>query len=377
MTEPLPDEAASNPLRKRLVILGAAVVAIAALAVVIAVAPQQTEPVASTASAAPPAPAEPPTMPPQAAPQPVPPKEGQEFEGWVTKVAGWLDIPERAMTGYAKATVALSKDQPGCHLSWVTLAAVGKVTTDHGRAGGGQLGADGRVSKPIGALEVRDFYGHVVSTKDASGPMQLSAAVWKKWQGPGKPDAQNIDAAALAAGRALCDGGRDLAKGEAWWQGVSTLQSAPLFLHRILATANVYGTVGKNPAPPNPAVLKAVSFAIDKIGLPYVWGGNGEEKGDLGFDCSGLTTAAYGTAGITLKRTAHWQYESVPLVPTSQSPQLGDLIFYGNPATKIHHVGIFIGNEQMIDAPTFGQAVQVHTYRKAGDDFAGAGRPTA
>lgn len=137
MTEPLPDEAASNPLRKRLVILGAAVVAIAALAVVIAVAPQQTEPVASTASAAPPAPAEPPTMPPQAAPQPVPPKEGQEFEGWVTKVAGWLDIPERAMTGYAKATVALSKDQPGCHLSWVTLAAVGKVTTDHGRAGGG------------------------------------------------------------------------------------------------------------------------------------------------------------------------------------------------------------------------------------------------
>ncbi len=40
-------------------------------------------------------------------------------------------------------------------------------------------------------------------------------------------------------------------------------------------------------------------------------------------------------------------------------------------------MGIYIGNRQMIDAPTFGQAVQVHNYRKPGDNYAGAGRPTA
>ncbi|MGH8921156.1 MAG: C40 family peptidase, partial [Actinomycetes bacterium] len=52
----------------------------------------------------------------------------------------------------------------------------------------------------------------------------------------------------------------------------------------------------------------------------------------------------------------------------------GDLLFYGNPGTKIHHVGLFIGNGQMINAPTFGMPVQVASYHFS--DFAGAGRPT-
>lgn len=137
---------------------------------------------------------------------------------------------------------------------------------------------------------------------------------------------------------------------------------------------NVYGTVGQAAAPPNPAVLSAVNFAIDKIGLPYIWGGNGTGGSDPGFDCSGLTTAAYASAGVKLMRTADTQFRSVPHVT---DPQLGDLIFYGEPSTKIHHVGLYIGNQQMIDAPQTGQAVQVHTYRKDGDDYAGAGRPTA
>jgi cell wall-associated NlpC family hydrolase len=121
-------------------------------------------------------------------------------------------------------------------------------------------------------------------------------------------------------------------------------------------------------------VLSAVDFAIDQIGLPYVWGGNGTGDADPGFDCSGLTTAAYSSAGVKLMRTADTQFRSVPHV---DEPALGDLIFYGEPATKIHHVGLYIGNQQMIDAPQTGQAVQVHPYRKPGDDYAGAGRPTA
>ncbi|WP_158887420.1 NlpC/P60 family protein [Amycolatopsis anabasis] len=371
--------------RKLLVTLAAVGVVAAALVAVVQLGPgEQAASVANTsaAPAPPPPPSEAPaapaeqkvSQPPQTPAQQVPNTPGSEFDAWVGKVAGWLDIPPRAMSGYAKTTVTMTKEQPNCHLSWVTLAAIGRVTTNHGRATGAALGDDGTMAKPIGTLEVKDFYGKVVSTPNASGPMQLSPALWKKW---GKGNAQNIDDASLATGRALCDGGLDLTRGEAWWKAVSTLQGAPLFLHRVLATANVYGTVGRDAEPPKPPVLKAVNFAIEKIGLPYVWGGNGEEKGDLGFDCSGLTTAAYGSAGITLKRTAHWQYGSVPLIPSGSDPRLGDLIFYGNPATKIHHVGIYIGNQQMIDAPTFGQAVQVHTYRKPGDDYAGAGRPAA
>jgi cell wall-associated NlpC family hydrolase len=298
----------------------------------------------------------------------------------VDDVADWLDIPHRAMHAYATATVLLTEEQPDCHLSWVTLAGVGRTATDHGRVNGGTITEDGTMSEPIDTVEVRDFAGDLVSVPGAAGPLQLSPDVWERFKASpteGTPDIQNIDDAALTAGRAMCAGGRDLSDGDGWLDGVSVLQDEPLFLHRVLATANVYGTVGENRSEPNTAALQAVMFAVDKIGLPYVWGGNGEEAGHDGFDCSGLTTAAYASAGITLMRTAHTQYHSVPLVPADEELQLGDLVFFGDPATKIHHVGIYIGNRQMIDAPTFGQAVQVHNYRKPGDNYAGAGRPTA
>ncbi|OXM53643.1 hydrolase Nlp/P60 [Amycolatopsis thailandensis] len=367
--------------RRRLpVIIAAVVVAGAALIAAVTFAPKEgpkPEAVAAPASAppAPPTSSAPAEMPKE---QPkVPQQMGQEFDAWVSKTSGWLDIPLRAMTGYAKTTVTLSKETPGCRLSWVTLAALGKIGSDHGRATGSSLKDDGVMTVPLGAVEVRDFYNKVVSSANASGPLQLTPSVWSQFQASasgGKPNPQNIDDATLTAGRALCAGGRDLGQGQTWWSAVSTLQPAPLLMHRTLATVNVYGTVGQSTQPPNAAALSAVNFAIDKIGLPYVWGGNGTGGGDPGFDCSGLTTAAYASAGVKLMRTAHTQYHSVSKVV---DPQLGDLIFYGEPNTKIHHVGLYIGNQQMIDAPQTGQAVQVHTYRKQGDDYAGAGRPTA
>ncbi|WP_414945049.1 NlpC/P60 family protein [Amycolatopsis sp. cmx-11-32] len=367
--------------RRRLpVIIAAVVVAGAALVAAITFAPEdepKTE-AAAVQSSVPPAPptSSAPAEVPKEQPK-VPPQQGQEFDAWVSKTSGWLDIPLRAMTGYAKTTVAMGKEAPGCRLSWVTLAALGKIASDHGRAKGSSLNDAGVMTVPLGTVEVRDFYNKVVSVPNASGPLQLSPSAWNQFQASAsgaKPDPQNIDDATLAAARALCAGGRDLGQGQTWWNAVSTLQPAPMIMHRTLATVNVYGTVGQSPQPPNVAALSAVNFAIDKIGLPYVWGGNGTGGGDPGFDCSGLTTAAYASAGVKLMRTAHTQYHSVNRVT---DPQLGDLIFYGEPNTKIHHVGLYIGNQQMIDAPQTGQAVQVHTYRKQGDDYAGAGRPTA
>jgi cell wall-associated NlpC family hydrolase len=372
--EPAPaDETTPRPSGRKLVVTLAAVVVVAgALVAAIQLAPDtQPKPVAATT------PAPTPSVAPVVVTEPtkVPANTGQEFDDFARTMGQRLDIPERAMIAYAKATNQLTKNQPGCHLSWVTLAAVGKTTTDHGRAAGATFGTDGAASKAIGEVELRDFSGNNVSTLNAGGPMQLSSALWTKWQqsaSGAKPNPQNIDDAALTTGRALCADGRDLSNGDAWWTAVSTLQPAPLYLHRTLATLNVYGTAGNAKTPPKPAVLAAVNFAISKIGLPYVWGGNGTGGNDPGFDCSGLTTAAYASAGITLSRTADSQFRSVPHVT---EPALGDLIFYGVPATKIHHVGLYIGNQQMIDAPTEGQAVQVHTYRKPGDDFAGAGDP--
>ncbi len=120
----------------------------------------------------------------------------------------------------------------------------------------------------------------------------------------------------------------------------------------------------------------AIAFARAQLGLPYQWGGDGPAHNDAGFDCSGLTHAAYAAAGIELPRTADTQYNAGPHVAPWIPLAPGDLVFYGTPA-HVHHVGLYIGNNQMINAPTFGQPVQIAFYRWVGDDYVGATRPAA
>jgi cell wall-associated NlpC family hydrolase len=121
--------------------------------------------------------------------------------------------------------------------------------------------------------------------------------------------------------------------------------------------------------------MTAINFACGQRGLPYVWGGNGPTNGERGFDCSGLTKAAYEAAGVTLARTARTQYAAGPAVPTDWPLLPGDLVFYGTPG-NVHHVGLYIGVGKMVHAPTFGEPVQVSPYRWNGDDYLAASRPT-
>jgi cell wall-associated NlpC family hydrolase len=127
-------------------------------------------------------------------------------------------------------------------------------------------------------------------------------------------------------------------------------------------------------ATPEQRAATAVEAALRQIGLPFVWGGNGPENGDRGFDCSGLTAFAYGKAGVVLPRTAHAQYRRGPRVPAGSPLRPGDLVFYGT-VDKVHHVGLFVGQDRMVSAPTFGLPVQTSWYRWRGDDYLGATRP--
>lgn len=129
-------------------------------------------------------------------------------------------------------------------------------------------------------------------------------------------------------------------------------------------------------AAPGTAAARAIEFALAQRGLPYVWGGNGPQQGDAGFDCSGLTTAAYAYAGIRLPRTAHTQYYAGPHVPDGAPLEPGDLVFYGVPA-RVHHVGLYLGEGRMVNAPTFGKPVRLAYVRYPGDDYLGATRPAA
>jgi len=105
---------------------------------------------------------------------------------------------------------------------------------------------------------------------------------------------------------------------------------------------------------------QAVAFAYNQLGCPYVFGGTGPCS--AGFDCSGLTSSAWASAGISIPRVSYDQMSSLPSVPlhtasgafTTKYLQPGDILGFSSNS----HVGIYVGGGQLIDAPVPGQTVQ-------------------
>ncbi|MBM7169678.1 C40 family peptidase [Streptomyces sp. G44] len=100
---------------------------------------------------------------------------------------------------------------------------------------------------------------------------------------------------------------------------------------------------GDTPKAPHNRAAAAVSYAYKAIGSPYVWGATGPNA----FDCSGLTQAAYRSAGVSLPRTTYAQIAAGKRIPRS-ALRPGDLVFF---YSGISHVGMYVGNGQMIHAP--------------------------
>jgi cell wall-associated NlpC family hydrolase len=97
--------------------------------------------------------------------------------------------------------------------------------------------------------------------------------------------------------------------------------------------------------------VQALRWALTKLGAPYVWGAAGPSA----FDCSGLVMWAYAQVGISLMHYTGDQWNEGEHVSRSEL-QPGDLVFF---FPDIGHVGLYIGNGLMVDAPTYGQPVQV------------------
>ncbi|MEU7061432.1 lytic transglycosylase domain-containing protein [Streptomyces sp. NPDC046197] len=133
-------------------------------------------------------------------------------------------VPASVFAAYRRAEAELARTEPACRLRWQLLAAIGQV--ESGQARGGRVSPDGTAVPPIlgprldgGAFAaVRDTDGGVHDGDTvydrAVGPMQFIPSTWARWgvdgNGDGRADPENVYDAALAAGRYLCAGGRDL-----------------------------------------------------------------------------------------------------------------------------------------------------------------------
>jgi peptidoglycan DL-endopeptidase CwlO len=95
----------------------------------------------------------------------------------------------------------------------------------------------------------------------------------------------------------------------------------------------------------------ALRYALSRRGDPYVWGAAGPGE----FDCSGLVMWAYAQEGISLPHYTGSQWNMGQHISRSQL-EPGDLVFF---FADISHVGLYIGNGMMVDAPSFGQDVMV------------------
>ncbi|MGK5696571.1 lytic transglycosylase domain-containing protein, partial [Streptomyces sp. URMC 128] len=142
--------------------------------------------------------------------------------GAETEVGGVL--PASVFAAYRRAEDRLAREAPGCRLRWQLLAAIGQV--ESGQARGGRVTSDGTTVAPIlgprldgvAFALIRDTDGGAHDRDPAYdravGPMQFIPSTWARWgadgNGDGRTDPNNVFDAALAAGRYLCAGGRDL-----------------------------------------------------------------------------------------------------------------------------------------------------------------------
>src|SRR5579859_11100 len=260
---------------------------------------------------------------------------------------------------------------------WTLLAGIGEVESNFGR------------SNMPGVHSGQNGFG-------AAGPMQIGigGAAGNTWGGapvhPAGEQAGGVSTDFNHDGTASVYDPADAIAGAAKYllaHGVLTDPSGAIFAYNhltsyvqaVLHWAGVYaggaftatapqqcltGVAAVGSQVPNQAVATAIGFARQQIGKPYLFGGTGPDA----FDCSGLVMMAYRAAGIFIPRTSEQQWTWGPRVPAGQE-QPGDLVLFAGSdgtLTSPGHVGLVIGQGEMIEAYATGFPIRISRYGPGG-----------
>lgn len=151
--------------------------------------------------------------------------------------------------------------------------------------------------------------------------------------------------------------------------GMATPAAGPYRSMALVSSLSSSGALGGLSSAGTTTGSAVVGVAERFLGTPYVWGGDSP----TGFDCSGLVQYVYGQLGISLPRTSEEQALSGTPVASLATAKPGDLVFFAGSdgtTTAPGHVGIYLGDGMMIDAPHTGTDVRIQSVGSAGDPVA-------
>ena len=205
----------------------------------------------------------PPGIPPAAgAPVPsidinAPGRTSDQLREWAAGLNEPMNIPVAALAAYGNAAETMRQTRPECNLAWTTLAGIGHVETRHGRYRGAMLNDDGYALPPIIGIKLDGSPGFAdIPDTDggrwdgdtehdrAVGPMQFIPESWNKYgrdaNGDGVADPNQIDDAAVAAARLLCETGGDLSVAENWQRAVLAYNASREYVMDVRDAAAAY-----------------------------------------------------------------------------------------------------------------------------------------
>ncbi|MFF5894033.1 NlpC/P60 family protein [Streptomyces globisporus] len=325
-------------------------------------------------------------------------------------------IPDRMLTAYKGAARLVKKEVPKCRgMRWPVLAGIARIESNH--AVGRAIAASGAITPRIlgPVLNGSGAGGNTTVFADtdggrwdgdsrferAVGPFQFLPQTFRSMgrdgNGDGSVDPHNADDAALGAAVYLCGDGRNLRDDRQLRSALFAYNRSDAYVAEVAGWIDRYdasATTGGGLGAATGDARTVLDAALSQRGVPYSWGGGnarGKSRGVccspggqdgrqvVGFDCSGLTVYAFARAGVSLPRLAADQAGVGRRIPASagfKALKPGDLVFFGYVPTRdssIYHVGIYVGDGQMINAPRPGGKVRIDPLSSMGG-FAGGAR---